>query len=113
MPAPKTIIVKKLFYKRTWVIIVGVVLLLIIIRIVYKHAHPVAATTIPVTQGSITQTVSVTGNSTPISSVSLGFQNSGTVASVNYDVGDHVFAGAVIASLNCLPFRKTSPDFGN
>src|ERR1700689_1271918 len=55
---------------------------------------------IPVTQGSITETVSVTGNTTPTQSVSLGFQNSGTIAHVYYNLGNGVAAGDVIASLN-------------
>jgi len=55
---------------------------------------------ITVTQGSITETVSVTGNTTPTKSVSLGFQNTGTIARVNYGLGDQVGAGAVIAELN-------------
>ncbi|MDD2657944.1 MAG: efflux RND transporter periplasmic adaptor subunit, partial [Candidatus Pacebacteria bacterium] len=55
---------------------------------------------ITVTQGSITETVSVTGNTTPTRSVSLGFQNTGTIASVNYSLGDSVGAGAVIAQLS-------------
>jgi len=54
---------------------------------------------ITVTQGSITETVSVTGNTTPTRSVSLGFQNTGTIARVNYSLGDRVGAGAVIAEL--------------
>ena len=54
---------------------------------------------IPVTQGPITETVSVTGNTTPAKSVSLGFQNAGTIARVNYNLGDTVSAGAVIAEL--------------
>lgn len=55
---------------------------------------------ITVTQGSITETVSVTGNTTPAKSVSLGFQNSGTIARVYYNLGDRVSAGSVIAELN-------------
>lgn len=55
---------------------------------------------ITVTQGSITETVSATGNTTPTSSVSLGFQSAGTIAKVNYQLGDRVSAGAVIAGLN-------------
>ncbi|NNM83614.1 efflux RND transporter periplasmic adaptor subunit [Candidatus Parcubacteria bacterium] len=55
---------------------------------------------IPVTQGAITETVSVTGNTTPMQSVSLSFQNSGTIAEVYKSLGDHVNAGDVIASLN-------------
>lgn len=55
---------------------------------------------IAVTRGTITETVSVTGNTTPTKSVSLGFQNTGTIARVSYNLGDHVSAGAVIAELN-------------
>ncbi len=55
---------------------------------------------IPVTQGSITETVSVTGNTTPMQSVSLSFQNSGTIAQVYKTLGDRVNVGDVIASLN-------------
>ncbi|HUY05607.1 MAG TPA: efflux RND transporter periplasmic adaptor subunit [Candidatus Paceibacterota bacterium] len=55
---------------------------------------------IPVTEGSITETVSVTGNTTPAKSVSLGFQNAGTIARVNDTLGDRVSAGAVIAELD-------------
>ena len=55
---------------------------------------------ITVTRGSITETVSATGNTTPMKSVSLGFQNSGTIARVYYNLGDQVTAGEVIASLS-------------
>lgn len=55
---------------------------------------------ITVTQGPITETVSVTGNTMPAKSVSLGFQNTGTIARVNYSLGDQVFAGAVVAQLS-------------
>ncbi|HVB19923.1 MAG TPA: efflux RND transporter periplasmic adaptor subunit [Candidatus Paceibacterota bacterium] len=55
---------------------------------------------ITVTRGSITETVSATGNTTPMKSVSLGFQNAGTVARVYYNLGDQVAAGEVIASLS-------------
>lgn len=54
---------------------------------------------IPVTQGPITETVSVTGNTTPMKSVSLGFQNTGTIARIQYNLGDYVNAGSVIAEL--------------
>ena len=55
---------------------------------------------ITVTLGAITETVFITGNTTPTRSVSLGFQNTGTIARVNYTLGDQVGAGAVIAALN-------------
>lgn len=81
--------------------IAGVVLLLLIGG--YWYFFGSAKTTyqfITVTQGSITETVSVTGNTAPTKSVSLGFQNSGTIARVNYNLGSYVNAGAVIAELN-------------
>jgi len=53
-----------------------------------------------VTQGSITETVSVTGNTTPETSLDLSFQNGGTIASVDKNVGDRVNAGDVIARLD-------------
>lgn len=55
---------------------------------------------ITVTQGSVVETVSVTGNTTPTKSVSLGFQNTGTIAHVYRNLGDHVGAGDIIAELN-------------
>ena len=55
---------------------------------------------VPVMRGSITETVSVTGNTTPIQSVSLGFQDTGTIAYVYHNLGDKVDAGEVIAELN-------------
>ncbi|HVM77299.1 MAG TPA: efflux RND transporter periplasmic adaptor subunit [Candidatus Paceibacterota bacterium] len=55
---------------------------------------------ITVTRGSITESVTVTGNTTPETSLDLAFQNGGTVAVVNKNVGDHVNQGDVIARLN-------------
>lgn len=50
--------------------------------------------------GSIAETVSVTGNTTPVSSVSLGFGGSGNIASINSSIGKSVSKGQVLASLN-------------
>ncbi|MHB0865343.1 MAG: efflux RND transporter periplasmic adaptor subunit [Minisyncoccota bacterium] len=55
---------------------------------------------ITVTKGSLTEMVSATGNTVPMKNVSLGFQNSGTIAHVYYNLGDQVHAGDVIATLN-------------
>ena len=55
---------------------------------------------VAVTSGPITETVSVTGNTSPTESVSLGFRNSGTIAYVYHKVGDRVSAGDVIAGLD-------------
>ena len=53
-----------------------------------------------VSQGPITETVSATGNTTPTSSVSLGFGNSGNIARVHSSVGKSVYQGQVLAELN-------------
>ena len=52
------------------------------------------------TTGTATQIVSVTGNTAPVHQVDLAFENGGTVAAVNADVGAHVNAGAVIVQLD-------------
>ena len=53
-----------------------------------------------VTQGSITESVDVTGNTTPVHELDLAFQTNGTIATVNANAGDHVNAGEVLASLD-------------
>ncbi|HCR52572.1 TPA: hypothetical protein DIV48_02910 [Candidatus Kaiserbacteria bacterium] len=55
---------------------------------------------ITVERGAITETVSLTGNTAPTQSVSLGFQNAGTIARVYRGLGESVGAGEVIAVLN-------------
>lgn len=52
--------------------------------------------------GSLTATVSATGNIQPESDVRLSFQSAGTVAEVNVKVGDRVKKGDVIARLDTI-----------
>ncbi len=99
MPTPAITPKKKPFYKRTWFIIIASLVLIFILYKIFHHKKS-AYQLVPVKQGTITETVSVTGNTTPVKSVSLGFENGGTIASASYDVGEHVYAGSVIASLN-------------
>jgi len=51
-------------------------------------------------RGTIVQRVSVTGNTAPVQSLDLAFENGGAVAVVNALVGGHVRAGDVIARLD-------------
>ena len=78
------------------------IIALVVIFALYKLFHHAKSPyqLIPVKTGTINETVSVTGNTTPIQSVSLGFQNSGTIAAVYHDIGENVAAGTVIAALN-------------
>ena len=55
---------------------------------------------VPVTRGPISEVVSITGNTIPIENVDLGFQMTGTVATVAKKLGDRVWAGETIATLN-------------
>lgn len=55
---------------------------------------------VEVKRGSITELVSVTGNTAPSESVSLGFGSSGNIARVYSAVGRTVRKGAVLATLN-------------
>lgn len=86
-------------YKR-WLIIGGVVI--VVGGILYLVLRPKGTSYqfINVTQGSITETVDVTGNTTPVQSLDLGFQNGGTIASVPYNAGQTVSAGTVLATLD-------------
>ena len=90
---------KRPFYKKKRFIIPAAIVLLFVLYKIFHHAKS-AYQLVPVTQGTITETVSVTGNTTPVQSVSLAFQNSGTIAAVYHDIGEHVTAGTVIAALN-------------
>ena len=59
---------------------------------------------VSVERGTIEETVSVTGNTSPVSSVSLGFGNSGNISAVYSAVGRTVGKGAALAALNTADF---------
>lgn len=87
------------FLKTKWAI--GIIVIVILLGAYwFFHSGKAAPQSIAVTRGSITEIVSVTGNSTPTESVSLAFGGSGVVSAVYASVGDHVGAGALLASLN-------------
>ena len=69
---------------------------------VYYFTHRGGSTYqfVSVTRGTITEVVSVTGNTTPIKSLDLSFQTGGTVASVYKEAGDAVSAGDILVQLN-------------
>lgn len=88
------------FLKTKWTI--GILIVLAAGGGIYAVSHSGKSTYqfVTVTRGSIVETVSVTGNTTPEKSVSLGFGTAGTVQHVYAEVGDRISAGAVLASLN-------------
>jgi len=86
----------------TWKIVI-VVVIVIIIWIAYHFvfaANKSSYQFVTVTQGTITEVVNVTGNTAPVQSIDLAFQNGGTITAVNYPVGSAVRAGDVIARLD-------------
>lgn len=94
------------FLKSKWVL--GVIALIVLAGgYWFLHRGATSYQFITVTRGSITETVSITGNTTPMQSVSLGFQNSGTIARVYYQLGQKVSAGAVIAQLSTASLSAT------
>ena len=82
-----------------WILGIVVVLLIIIFLIIRSHVKA-PYQFITVTKGSITEVVSVTGNTTPVQSVALGFANSGTIAQTYASVGAYVNMGQLLAELN-------------
>jgi HlyD family secretion protein len=85
-----------------WKIVI-VVILLVVVWGVYHFWFAGTANQyqlVTVTQGPITEVVNVTGNTTPVQSLDLAFQNGGTVAAVYYPVGSAVSVGSVIAKLD-------------
>jgi HlyD family secretion protein len=78
-------------------IVVAVIVLILIFTSGGKAADYQFVT---VTQGTINETVSVTGNTSPVQSVDLGFGSSGIVSRVDKTVGMKVTKGQLIAQLN-------------
>ncbi len=78
----------------------GVVVVILIVFYFLAHQTKKVSQTVVVTRGSITESVSVTGNTTPIHSVLLGFNSGGTISYTGASVGQSVTTGTLLASLN-------------
>lgn len=95
-------------FKRTWNylwhhkwLLSGLIIVIIVfLIIVAKASHKTSYQFVTVSQGNITETVTVTGNTTSTNNVSLAFQSGGTIANVFANIGDHVTAGETIATEN-------------
>jgi HlyD family secretion protein len=66
----------------------------------YLNAQKKTYTFATVKEGTIVEAVTVTGNTVPVGSVSLAFENTGMITSVNKKVGDIVASGDVLAQLD-------------
>jgi len=97
--------------KRRWIWLVVVVLLLLVgggyasyhffLAPIQTQEEPILETT-QVTLGDIVISADGTGNLLPAAEVSIGFQTSGLLKTLEVKVGDHVMAGQVLATLDTL-----------
>lgn len=88
------------FLKSKWTI--GIIILVILGvggYFLFFHKSPTYQF-VTVERGSISESVSVTGNTTPSKSVSLSFGSSGIISHTYSDLGKQVGAGQVLAELN-------------
>ncbi|MFZ1019743.1 MAG: efflux RND transporter periplasmic adaptor subunit [Minisyncoccia bacterium] len=89
----------KKFFKSKITIGIGIALVLAVGGFLLFH-HSVKYQFVPVTSGPIIETVSLTGNTTPLSSVSLSFNASGIISNIYSALGDKVSSGQILAEEN-------------
>jgi HlyD family secretion protein len=95
----------RIFNRRTIALIAGIIIILAagfvaVQRLTHAQAATANVQTVPVQTGTLQATVNTAGNVTPAEQVTLNFQTSGQVKTVNVQVGDQVKAGQVLASLD-------------
>jgi HlyD family secretion protein len=90
------------FSRRTWIIIgvVGIILLIAIIIGSTRGEKTAVYQTVAAERGDLAATVGATGTVRAKQSATLVWTTTGTVGSVNVDVGDRVSRGDVLASLD-------------
>jgi HlyD family secretion protein len=84
-------------------IIIGVILLAVAALAVWWYlaaAKKPQVSTVKATIGDITETVLVTGTTTPMQSVDLSFEQTGKVSAVHVNIGDKVKAGQPLVELD-------------
>lgn len=101
LPNMRTTLTKFGFGKRS--VVIAVIIVLVIGAAIYFFWFRNSDGNyqlVTVTNGSITQVVSVTGNTTPIQSLDLSFPTGGTIEAVYKNAGDTVRAGDVLEELD-------------
>jgi len=83
---------------RTWSALIGVVILLSLYFILSNGTATTYELT-TVTKADLVEEVSLTGKVKPKASADLAFERGGTIASINVEVGEKVYAGQVLLSL--------------
>ncbi|HEX8947163.1 MAG TPA: efflux RND transporter periplasmic adaptor subunit [Candidatus Paceibacterota bacterium] len=87
---------------RTRTKVIGALALLLILGGAYAYwrSHQTTYQFVTVARGPLTESVDLTGSVVPVGTVSLAFQNTGTITRVDKQVGDTVSEGALIAALD-------------
>lgn len=88
---------KKIFWS---ILIAGLIVIIGVVFIYARKKPQTDYTTAPVERGSLTQTVSVTGDVVDKEEVVLNFEIGGRLTAVNIKEGDQVAEGEVVATLN-------------
>lgn len=78
----------------------AIILAIIVVVIIASGGKKADLQLVGVTKGTINETVSITGNTSPVESVELSFGSSGIVSRVDKTVGTKVTKGQLIAQLN-------------
>ncbi len=81
----------------------SLLILAVVVLLVYKffpRDNRVAAQEFTVHRGTITQEVSVTGKTKPVTDIELAFERSGKISRVPAKIGDHVQIGQELAALD-------------
>ncbi len=90
---------KKIIKSKTFITIIVVVVIIFGIFLLFFNRKP-SYQFVTVTRDSVTESVTLTGNTTPAQSVSLSFGSSGIISDTFSDLGKQVTAGQVLAELN-------------
>jgi HlyD family secretion protein len=86
--------------RNKWVMGGGAIVILGVIGLIVYFTKDPAYQFVTVNKGHISESVSLTGNTSPAKSVSLSFGGSGIIARTYSDLGRKVRAGQVLAELN-------------
>ena len=92
---------EKLLFLKKKRYIFGIIAIVLIVAIYFIFfSHKTIYQFVTVGTGSVTESVSLTGNTTPEQSVSLAFGGSGTITHTYFGLGKKVSKGQILAELN-------------
>jgi HlyD family secretion protein len=91
------------FFKKVprWQMVTTIIVILFVLGyiLLFRSSTP-SGDIVKVERGTVTQEVRITGNTKPLESVNLAFELGGKIVVTNVVVGNHVFPGQILASLD-------------